>query len=400
MPPTGLPVPPIVQFHSRPETVDLAWGHPDPASLPMAEWTDAYAGALRRYGGSALTYGYANGPGPLIEWLAERLGHTDGRAPDLDQIFVTAGASHGLELVAALLCGRGDTVLVDAPTYHLAFRMLADHGVTLLPAPSDPDGIDPSATGELVQRLRREGHRVPLLYLVPTFGNPTGRSLAGPRRAELVAVAERTGLVLVEDDTYRELGYDGPAPPSLYSLAGDGVVVRLGSFSKTVAPGLRLGWLTAAPPLVAALARRGYVDSGGGVNHATALAMAEFARLGSYERHLASVRLRYREQRDALVAAVRQHLPEVTFAVPSGGWFLWLRLPGPVTASALLPYAETDGVSYLPGTHFFVTDSGDEYVRLSYSLFGPETLVEGVRRLARAMARSGDPVRRGTDARS
>ena len=386
MSPTTSNALPIVQFRGRPETVDLAWGHPDPATLPVADWAEACTSALHRYGGSALTYGHANGPGPLIEWLVHRLGQTDGRAPDAARIFVTAGASHALDLVASLLCRPGDTVLVDAPTYHLAFRVLADHGVTLVPTPADQDGIDPAATRDLVARLRREGRRVPLLYLVPTFDNPTGRCLAEARRAELVAVAEQTGLVLVEDDTYRELAYDGAAPPSLYSTAGDGSVIRLGSFAKTVAPGLRLGWLTAAPPLIAALARRGYIDSGGGVNHANALSMAEFARLGSYERHLEQVRTRYRDQRDALVAAVRQHLPEVDFDVPAGGWFLWLRLPAPVAATELLPYAETNGVSYLPGTHFFVTDTGDAYLRLSFSLFSPELLEEGARRLARALA--------------
>ncbi|MGW4462742.1 aminotransferase-like domain-containing protein [Micromonospora sp. NPDC004704] len=394
MSPTASNALPIVQFHSRPETVDLSWGHPDPTTLPVREWTEACVGALRRYGGSALTYGYANGPAPLVEWLAERLGHTDGRAPDPSRIFVTAGASHALDLVAGLLCRRGDTVLVDAPTYHLAFRVLADHGVTLVPTPSDRDGIDPAATRDLVAHLRRDGRRVPLLYLVPTFGNPTGWSLGSTRRAELVAVAEQTGLVLVEDDTYRELAYDGTAPPSLYSAAEDGAVIRLGSFAKTVAPGLRLGWLTAAPPVITALARRGYIDSGGGVNHANALSMAEFARAGAYEHHLEGIRDRYRGQRDALVSAVRHHLPEVAFDTPAGGWFLWLRLPAPVSATALLPYAEASGVSYLPGTHFFVTDGGDDHLRLSFSLFAPDLLEEGVRRLARAMTdltASGEP---------
>lgn len=374
-----------MQFRGRPETVDLAWGHPDPATLPMTEWAEAYGSALRRYGGSALTYGHATGPGPLIEWLVERLGQTDGRAPDAARIFVTAGASHALDLVAALLCRPGDTVLVDAPTYHLALRVLTDHGVRLVSAPADRDGIDPAATRHLMTRLRREGRRVPLLYLVPTFNNPTGQCLAGERRAALVTVAEQTGTVLVEDDTYRELAYDGPAPPSLYSAAADGSVVRIGSFAKTVAPGLRLGWLTAAPPLIAALAARGYIDSGGGVNHANALSMAEFARLGAYQRHLDRVRNRYRGQRDALVSAIRRQLPEVGLTVPAGGWFLWLRLPEPATAADLLPHAEAHGVSYLPGTHFFVTDAGHAHLRLSFSLFAPELLEEGTRRLAQAM---------------
>ncbi|MEQ4304577.1 PLP-dependent aminotransferase family protein [Plantactinospora sp. B6F1] len=384
--PTALPV---VQFHSRAGCVDLGWGHPHPAALPVDAWAEATHSALRRYGAAALTYGYAAGPGPLIEWLCERLAEVDAGPPEPAQVFVTGGASHALDLVAALLCRPGDVVLVDSPTYHLALRIVADHRVEMVPAPADEDGLDPTATAELIRAIIRRGRRVAMLYLVPTFNNPTGRSLPNERRSALLAVAARSGVPVVEDDTYRELAYPAPAPASLFSGAEPGTVVRIGSFAKSVAPGLRLGWLTAAPSLVAAVTARGYVDSGGGVNHTAALALAEFAASGAYRRHVEAIRVRYRRQRDALVAAVRAELPQAEFVVPDGGWFLWLRLPHPYGGTELLPHAEAAGVSYVPGRQFFVADAGHSYLRLSYSMCDPETLVEGVRRLAGAYRAAG-----------
>ncbi|GAB3807406.1 PLP-dependent aminotransferase family protein [Micromonospora zhanjiangensis] len=380
----------MVQFRARPDVIDLGWGHPHPAALPTDAWATATAGALRRYGSAALSYGYAAGPGPLVEWLTERLGRVDAYRPEADQVFVTAGASQALDLLAGAVCRPGDAVLVDAPTYHLALRIVADHRVDLVAAPTDRDGLDPAGTAELVRSLRRRGRRVPMLYLVPTFNNPTGRSLPSDRRAGLVAMAEEAGLLVVEDDTYRELSYDGPAPASLFSTAATGTVARVGSFSKTVAPGLRLGWLTADAGLVAGLHRRGHVDSGGGVNHTTALTMAEFAADGGYDRHLSGILARYRRQRDALVTAVRRHLPDARFDVPGGGWFLWLRsgadrvdLPGP---DELLARAEAAGVSYLEGTWFYPgRAAGRDRIRLSFSRLDPAELAEGVRRLAGAL---------------
>ncbi|MFY1692573.1 PLP-dependent aminotransferase family protein [Plantactinospora sp. WMMB782] len=387
------PVLPVVQFRSRAGSIDLGWGHPHPAALPVDAWAEATRSALRRHGAAALTYGHAAGPGPLIEWLCERLGEVDAVPPEPGQVFVSAGASHALDLVAAVLCRPGDVVLVDSPTYHLALRVIADHRVDTVPAPADEDGIDPAATGDLIRAITRQGRRVAMLYLVPTFNNPTGRSLPAERRAALLAMAASTGVTVVEDDTYRELAYPAPAPPSLFSAAEPGTVVRIGSFAKSVAPGLRLGWLTGARSTVGAVTERGYVDSGGGVNHASALTMAEFAAGGAYRRHVAAIRVRYRRQRDALVAAVREELPQAEFGLPGGGWFLWLRLPHPHAGTALLPYAQAAGVGYVPGRKFFVADTGHRHLRLSYSMCDPETLAEAVRRLAGAYRAAGFPAR-------
>ena len=350
-----MPAHPIVQFVARPGILDLGWGHPRPDLLPVAEWRAATEATLGAFGRQALTYGYGAGPGPLVEWLADR----DGADPA--GVFVTAGASHALSLICQLLTRPGDTVLVDTPTYHLALRIFRDHG--LRPVPLGSPGP------------------AKFLYTVPTFGNPTGRSLPEDDRHSLVLAAKRSGVPVIEDDTYRELVYDGPAPASLWSLAGGPSggtgVIRVGSFAKSVAPGLRLGWINADPSLVDRLSDLGYVDSGGGVNHANALSMATFAGSGAYERHLARLRAAYREQRDALAGALGVPGPDR----PAGGWFLWLRLPDGRSAAALRPVAERHGVSFVEGSRFFVDGRGDDHLRLSFSMLSPSELAEAGDRL-------------------
>jgi DNA-binding transcriptional MocR family regulator len=364
---------PVIQFESRPGILDLSWGHPRPGLLPVQRWQRASEEAARRFGWQALTYGYATGPAPLLDWLTDHLNRLEGGGSTPSQTFVTGGTSHGLSLVTQLLAAPGDVVLVDSPTYHLAFRILADRGVTVVPA---PEGLDPGSLTALLRTLRSSGRRVPMLYLVPTFGNPTGRSLPSPAREGLIALARAAQFTIVEDDTYRELHYDGPAPDSLWRLAGGSPVVRLGSFSKTVAPGLRLGWINAAPSFIDRLAGLGYVDSGGGVNHSVAMTMAAFGDSGSYDDHVAYVRDHYRAQRDALAGALG-------VSGPAGGWFLWLPVPD---AAALLPRAEALGVSFVPGTRFYVEGKGgSERVRLSFSHLPPEELQVAATRLEAAV---------------
>jgi 2-aminoadipate transaminase len=362
---------PVIQFQARPGILDLGWGHPRPQLLPVEPWARASTRAARHFGWEALTYGHATGPAPLLDWLTTHLNGLEDGGTTPEQIFVTGGASHGLALVTQLLAAPGDTVLVDSPTYHLAFRILADRGVSVVAA---PEGLDPASLAAQLRTLRASGHRVPMLYLVPTFGNPTGLSLPDARRTELIALARAASLTIVEDDTYRELCYDGTAPASLWRLAGGSPVVRLGSFSKTVAPGLRLGWINAEPAVIDGLAGLGYVDSGGGVNHSVAMTMAAFGDAGWYDGHVASVREQYRAQRDALAGALG-------VSAPAGGWFLWLPMP-----AGLLPAAEARGVSFVPGTRFYADGkSGADRVRLSFSHLSPADLERAAERLKAAV---------------
>lgn len=377
---------PLLQFQERPGILDLSWGHPHASLLPVGEWAGAVQQTSRSFGWQALAYGYAAGPGPLIEWLADHLAQSEGCATGPSRFFVTSGASHGLSLVATVLAEPGDIVVVDSPTYHFALAILRDRGVRLVSAPTDSGGIDPVALGAMLTSLVNQGGRVPMLYLVPTFGNPTGHSLPGQRRQDLVRLALRTGMTIVEDDTYRELAYQGSPPASLWQLAGGSGVVRLGSFSKTVAPGLRLGWINADRDIVRRLMSLGYIHSGGGVNHATGLAMATFGASGAYGRHVARVREAYKQRRDTLTRALATGLPGLAVPSPAGGWFLWLPLPDGMTASALLPVAERHGVSFVPGAAFYPGgEGGERYIRLSFSFLAPAELAEAAGRLTAAM---------------
>jgi 2-aminoadipate transaminase len=356
-----------IQYVGRPGIVDLGWGHPPASLLPVDAWRAATDTALRRDGGQALAYGHGIGPLALREFIAERLAKTDDHSPVPAEICVTAGASAGLELVTGMLAPPGSTVLVDSPTYHLALRILADRQVTVRALP--PAGELPDAS---------------MVYLVSTFANPTGRSLEPDRRRRLVEACAAKDIPIVEDDTYREMSYVDRAPASLWSLDPHRVV-RIGSFAKTVAPGLRLGYLTASPRFVSRVADLGVVDSGGGLNHTAAVTMAQFGRSGAFEEHIQKIIQVYRHQRDTLLGSLARHVPG-TVETPDGGWFLWLRLPDGVDADRLLPLAERHGVSFVPGTRFCVPPyTGASHIRLSFSMLDPTELEEGARRLGEAL---------------
>ncbi len=373
---------PIIQMTHRPGLIDLAWGHPAPELLPVAALHRASTAALNTYGPEMLQYGHANGPGPLVSYLAERIAQREGRRPAPDEILVTGGISLGLELVLRQVAQPGDVVLVESPTYHLAIRIMRDHGLTLIPVPTDAGGLRLDALAEIVAAQQRSGYPARALYLVPTFNNPTGRSLAAERRPALVELAQEAGLLIIEDDVYRELAYDAPAPPSLWSLAPPGVVARLGAFSKSLAPGLRLGWLNGGPALINSLADGGLLDSGGGLNHFTALVVAALCQAGDYDPHVAHLIATYRARRDTLVAALAEHLPPgCTVSAPGGGFFVWVELPEHLESAALLPAAEAAGVAYVPGQRFHLDKRGRHALRLAFSLYAPDQLAEGARRL-------------------
>lgn len=378
---------PVVQIVHRPGILDLGWGHPDPAVLPVAALQRATAAVLARYGADALAYGAERGPGPLIAWICARLAHTDVRAPDPTDVVITAGASHALDLLCTICTSPGDTALVESPTYHLAVRILRDHPLNLVVVPSDASGIDVDALEMLLARMARRSQRARLLYFVPTHHNPTGVCLSLERRKALAALAAQYGVLLVEDDVYRELSYDDPAPPSVWSMAPPGTVARIGSFSKSLAPGLRLGYLTADSSLAQRLIGSGLLDSGGGLNPFVALTVAEVCESGDFDATVAHLRSTYRARRDALAGGLREHLPpECRFAVPGGGFFQWVELPEGVDAGELLPRAEQTGVSYLPGSRFYLDAPHRNTLRLAFSLYAPHHLVEAARRLGAAIA--------------
>lgn len=373
---------PDTQLFLRPGIIEMNWGNPAPALLPVQSIAQAADLALRQSGQAALAYGAEQGPGRLLEPLAAWLSRRENAAIGADQLFITGGVSQGLDLLCTLLTQAGDTVLVQAPVYHLALRIFADHGLALTPVKSDEEGVRVDAVAAALDRLAAQGRRPRFLYTVPTWCNPTGISLAADRRSALAALAERHNLLILEDDVYRELWYDAPSPPPLQRLAPEHVI-RLGSCSKILAPGLRLGWLVAPPALVRRCAGCGLLDSGGGVSHFAAHVVAGMFELGMLDDHIERLRSAYRARRNALLAALAEHMPEgCSWAAPAGGFFVWVRLPDDRDSTALLRDAETAGVSYVPGSRFFVDGGKTGYLRLAFSLLAEDELAEGARRLS------------------
>lgn len=378
---------PTIQLVQRPGIIELGWGHPNAALLPVAEMQRAAVSALEKAATDALSYGADQGAGPLLAWLRERIRRDEGNTLEPDQIAITGGASDALDQVCTLWTRPGDTVLVEAPTYYLALRILRDHGLQIVSIPTYPDGLRVDELAATITELRRAGRSPRLLYTIPTFHNPTGVNLSDERRRALVSLAAAEELLIVEDDVYRELSYDGSAPASLWSLAPSGTVMRLGSFAKSLAPGLRLGWITASAAQVGTIVGSGLRDSGGGVNHFAAMIVANFCAAGAFESQVARFRSAYRTQRDALVAGLHEYVAPhgATWTTPGGGFFVWLKLPEGMDAAALRSRAEAGGVSFSPGAPFFAQGGGMRHLRLSFSLYSPDELYEGARRLGNAM---------------
>jgi DNA-binding transcriptional MocR family regulator len=370
----------------RPGFIELAYGEPDPALLPVAAVRGAAAAALERHGPAAIAYGGAEGPHALRAALARRITTREGTAVAAEDLVVTGGNSQALEQALTVFASPGDVVLVEEPTYNLALLTMRDHPVDIVSVPADVDGMDVEALAAALEALRADGRLARLLYTIPTFHNPTGTCLGAGRRAALVALARREGLILVEDDVYRELVYDGEAPASLWSVDPDAPVLRLGTFSKSLTPGLRVGWVTGRPDLRSRFVAAGMIESGGCPSQFAAEVAGELLASGDYDGHVAALRTAYRSRRDALVAALREHLPAgCSFVVPTGGYFVWLALPAALTGAALEPHAERHRVSFIAGARFS-TSGEDGRVRLAFSLYDEAALAEGARRLAAAVA--------------
>jgi 2-aminoadipate transaminase len=378
---------PDIQLFLRPGIVEYGWGHPDLDLLPAADLLHAAEVALQHRGRHALSYGAEQGPGRLIEALQGWLARQEGASPPVQQLFITGGVSQALDLMCTLFTRPGEIVLVESPVYHLALRIFRDHGLELAPVAADEEGLRIDVLAAVLESLRLRGRSPRFLYTVPTFNNPTGMTMPPERRHALVELARQSEFLVLEDDVYHALWFDAPPPPSLYTLAPAGPIVRLGSFSKVLAPGLRLGWLSASPDIVQTCVRSGLLDSGGGVSHFAAHVVAEFIELGLLDEHVERLRRAYARRRDCLLEALVRLLPSTcSWRAPGGGFFVWLCLPEDCDSEGLLPRSEAAGVSYVPGSRFSAGGGGERCARLAFSLVSLQQLEEGIRRLAGVLA--------------
>ena len=368
--------------------IDLGWGHPSPRLHP----TDALAAAAQSVLGNQsavpLQYGAVQGFGPLLESLAAYLSGQEAYGGEVSptSLFLTAGASQAIDLATTLFARPGDTVIVEEPTYYLIEQIFVDHGLNVVGAPTDADGLD---TDALADRLAAGGIPRPrLLYTIPTYQNPNGSVLPLARRRRLIELARRYGFVVLADEVYQLLHYGPPPPPPMAMLddaGGDsgGGVISLGSFSKILSPGLRLGWVHAAPDVIRRFVDSGVAASGGGLNHFAATLAHATLELGLLPKNVANLRRVYGQRHDDVADILRAELGDaVEFTPPGGGYFYWLTLRDGVNTDALLPAAREAGVSYRPGTAFSAAGGFTNALRISFSLYETDELAEGIRRLS------------------
>jgi DNA-binding transcriptional MocR family regulator len=378
-------------MRQRPGIIDLGLGHPDPSLLPLNEIRAAAGAAFELFGEHTLNYGFGRGPGPLSDYLRDRIATREGKRPDEGHIMITGGTSHGLDHLLTVMAEPGDTILFEAPSYHLAARLIRDHPARLVGVPSDADGLIPTAFAETIHRVRASESRPLALYCVPTFNNPTGASWTLARRKAVLDIARAERVTVIEDDVYRELAYDREPASSLWSMASDAsVVIRFGSFSKSLAPGLRVGWMTAEAELVARIESGGLLDSGGGVNQFAAMCTAAYCLQGGYDAQIERFKTAYRARRDALVDGLRKHAPDLRITTPGGGFFVWAELPAGVDEKTLLEAAQMRGVSFLTGARFYVSGAPRKgHMRLCFTLYPPDALGEAAHRLGQALRAIG-----------
>ncbi|MEO5951626.1 MAG: PLP-dependent aminotransferase family protein [Chloroflexia bacterium] len=370
----------------------LAYGNPDPALFPAAEIQAAAKRVLSdpESAGIALQYGTVQGQPAFMDMMAQKLLAEEGIAIGRENIVITNGASAAIGLAARALIDEGDIVLVEAPSFPGALSILQRAGADLRNMPAGPDGIDVQRTRELVISLVAEGKKPRIIYTIPTFQNPSGLTLPEESRRALIELAREYNLVIIEDDAYRELYYDaesGPLPPTFYALDTDGRVIRTGTFSKILAPGMRLGWAVSSPEII----RRMLLlkDEGGTSAFAQALAL-EYGRDGALAAHIRDLVANYRGKRDTMLSALDKYFPKETkWTRPKGGFFVWVWLPPTVNNATLASLARERGVEYLPGAPCFAEppEAPGTYIRLGYSLISAPDIEEAVHRLGDVVSR-------------
>jgi len=369
------------QSHADPDVIDFGAGHPGDALLPRALMQAAAAHRLSQPDASLLQYGLEQGDGYFRHALAGFLSRRYAAPVDMEQLFVSSGASQALDLICTLYTQPGDVVFVEEPTYFLALRIFADHRLTVIPIATDAQGLDIDALeAALAQR------RPALLYVIPTHQNPSGATLPLERRRRLVELSVQHNFLIVADEVYHLLSYDAAPPPPLAFFAESGTVLGLGSFSKILAPGLRLGWVQAAPPHMTRLYTSGLLDSGGGLNPFTSALVRVVLEEGWEDAYLDGLHVTYRQRIAVLDAALQAQLgATVRYVTPTGGYFFWLQLPEACDGETLLQRAAAHKVSFRPGVRFSGCGGLRNYIRLSFAFYEEAQLREGVHRLRAAL---------------
>ena len=374
----------VKKISQRPEVISFAGGLPSPATFPVDNIRAAYDAVLTREGKSALQYSATDGYAPLRGWIADTLS-TNGARIAPEQVMMVSGSQQGLDLLGKVLINEGDLVIVETPTYVGALHAMGIYGPRFVSIPMDEEGLVPSALPDVMKRCA--GGRASFLYTIPTFQNPTGRTLSHARRVALVEEAARQKLLVVDDDPYRLLDHAGTTYQTLLSMRPE-AVVHLGSFSKILAPGIRLGYIVAPLPLAQKLEQ---AKQGADLHTSTLTQMMayEIIKDGFLDTHLVGSRKIYAAQCAAMLEAMQDHFPRgATWTKPTGGMFVWATLPQGIDAAHMLDAALKENVGYVPGGPFFAEAPSANTLRLSFATVTPEKMREGIARLGKVIAAS------------
>ncbi|MDP9182971.1 MAG: PLP-dependent aminotransferase family protein [Actinomycetota bacterium] len=367
---------------SRPEVVSLAGGMPYTTALPLDAVGKLMSDLLATRGAAALQYGSGQGDPELRERICEVMA-LEGVHGSPDDVVVTVGSQQALDLVTRIFCDPGDVVLAEAPSYVGALGTFAAYQAEVVHVAMDSHGLVPEA---LREALARVGSRAKFLYTIPNFHNPAGTSLSDERRTEVLEICSAAGLLVLEDNPYGLLGFEGPPTPAIRARGGEEEVIYLGSFSKTFAPGLRVGWVL-APHAVReklVLASEASVLCPPALNQ---MVVVEYLSTQDWQGQIEVFKDLYRERRDAMLDALSTLMPAgTTWTHPTGGFYVWTTLPVGLDAKVMQPRALTERIAYVPGIGFYADGQGSRDLRLSYCFPEPDRIREGVRRLAAVVA--------------
>ena len=389
----NLPVP-AVKYNGFPK-YNFVGGHNDTASVPVEDLIAAASKVLKREGSTLATYGLQSGPQgylKLREFLVKKLGREAGIACTADDILITGGSQQGLELVNSLLLEKGDTIVVEEASYGGFLSRVKRFGVNMVPLPLDKQGLDIEAVGRALADLKSKGVRPKYLYTIPTVQNPTASILPLERRHALIKLCESYGVPILEDECYSDLVWDGKRPQAMRGITGDDRVIHIGSFSKSIAPALRLGYVVAGWPILSRLLSL-KTDSGTGA--IDQMVIAEYCE-AHFDNHVVKLRKTLKRKLDVLVEAVGANFGTAAeFDYPDGGIFLWIKLPDSVDTAKLFQAASKEGVSLNPGAEWSVDPAhGKSRLRLCFANPSEQTIREGVAKLAEICNREfGVPTR-------
>lgn len=373
----------LFEVAARPEVISLAGGMPCVSALPLDAVGDMAGQLIGERGSAALQYGTAQGDPGLREMICEVM-RLEGISAHPDDVVITVGSQQALDLIARVLIDPGDAVLAEGPSYVGALGVFAACRADVIHVPMDDDGLIPEALEQAIRGLAAAGRRAKFLYTVPNFHNPAGVTLSPPRRGRILGICASAGLPVIEDNPYGLLGFSGNPMRALRADHPDGVVY-LGTFSKTFAPGVRVGWAV-APPAVRdklVLAAESAV-----LCHSSfaQLLVREYLRCQPWLEQIKIFRSCYRQRRNAMLNALDAVMPGgCRWTTPGGGFYVWLGLPDGLDSRAMLPRAVSAHVAYVPGTGFYADGSGKNYIRLSYCFPSPDRISEGVQRLAHVL---------------